>query len=188
LILEQLQELGMEKATFETRINPLFGQDGKTPHHTPDGKARLEFLLTTNPGQDLRPLFRIASGGELSRTMLAMKTILARNDPARTLIFDEVDAGIGGALAEKVAHKLRKLGKTHQVLCVTHLPQIAALGGKHLLVSKKTEQRETFTEVALLSDQEQVKEVARLLSGLEVSGHTLASAEEMVSRGRAATR
>jgi DNA repair protein RecN (Recombination protein N) len=187
LILEQLRELGMEKAAFQTAIEPLKNSDGTYPMYSPAGMDRVEFLLSTNPGQELRPFSRIASGGELSRTMLALKTILARTDPTRTLIFDEVDAGISGALAEMVGAKLRGLGHTHQVLCVTHLPQIAALGSHHVLVSKEVGQQETFTNVNHLSEEEKVREVARLLSGIDVSGHSVASAEEMVSRGKEPT-
>ena len=118
--------------------------------------------------------------------MLALKSILAKSDTTRTLIFDEVDAGISGALAEKVGHKLRDLGETHQVLCITHLPQIAALGANNVLVSKETQERQTFTRITPLDERQKVAEVARLLSGIEVSDHSLASAEEMVNRGRQA--
>lgn len=184
MILEQLRELAMEKAEFQTRVEPLKGKDGSFPMYSPIGMDRVEFLLSANPGQAPRPFSRIASGGELSRTMLALKTILAKSDPTGTLIFDEVDAGISGALAEMVGAKLRELRKTHQVLCVTHLPQIAALGTNHLLVRKEIENQQTFTHAHHLGEKEKVKEVARLLSGIEVSDHSLASAEEMVIRGR----
>lgn len=185
LIVEQLRAFGMEKAEFQTQIEPLTGQDGGALYSA-NGTDKVEFKLSTNVGQKLRPFARIASGGELSRTMLALKSILAKSDTTRTLIFDEVDAGISGALAEKVGHKLRDLGKTHQVLCITHLPQIAALGASHVLVTKEMQERQTFTRVAPLDEQQKVAEVARLLSGIEVSDHSLASAEEMVNRGRQA--
>jgi len=146
----------------------------------------VEFLLSTNAGQAVRPLSRIASGGELSRTMLALKTVLTEADPTGTLIFDEVDAGISGRMAEIVGRKLRALGGAHQVLCVTHLPQIAALGNRHVLVSKEARDEQTYTRAQPLNAQEQVQEVARLLSGVEVTSRSLASAEEMVSRGRSA--
>lgn len=182
-VVAQLMELGMTKAAFETRIEPLKSPAGKTPYFTANGVDKVEFLLNTNPGQSLRPLTRIASGGELSRTMLALKTILAKADPTMTLIFDEVDAGISGAIAEIVGRKLKGLGDSHQVLCITHLPQIAALGASHVQVSKHTDKEETYTRVARLTREEKVQEVARLLSGLDISDHSLASAEEMVNRG-----
>lgn len=183
LIEEQLKELGMGKAVFQTLIEPLRGDDGNTLY-SGSGMDKVEFRLSTNPGQNLRPFSRIASGGELSRTMLALKTILAKSDATPTLIFDEVDAGISGATAEMVGSKLRSLGEIHQVFCVTHLPQIAALGGSHVLVTKELHQHETFTRIASLSEKEKVAEVARLLSGINVSDHSVASAEEMLTRGR----
>ena len=139
-------------------------------------------MLSTNPGQDLRPLRQIASGGELSRTMLAMKSVLAKTDPTRTLIFDEVDSGISGKISQIVGEKLRSLGESHQVLCVTHQPQIAAMGTRHVLVSKATAEGQTYTRAEILEGREKVEEVARLLSGIEITTHSLASAEEMLSR------
>lgn len=183
-LIEQLGELGMDKAQFETLIAPQLSPAGKSPYYTPTGTDAVEFLLSTNPGQALRPLARIASGGELSRTMLALKTVLENADPTGTLIFDEVDAGISGAMAEVVGHKLRALGQTHQVLCITHLPQIAALGTRHYLVSKETDAKQTYTRIAQLEAEDKVREVARLLSGLNVTSRSLASAQEMVDLGR----
>jgi DNA repair protein RecN (Recombination protein N) len=185
-ITAQLRELGMARAVFETRIAPLPAAAGKGPSYSQTGMDTVEFLLSSNPGQAVRPLSRIASGGELSRTMLALKSVLAQADPTGTLIFDEVDAGISGGIAEIVGRKLRALGATHQVLCVTHLPQIAALGNRHVRVSKHAEDEQTFTRAEPLDEREQVREVARLLSGIEVTSRSLASAEEMVSRGRQA--
>ncbi|MCH8074671.1 MAG: DNA repair protein RecN [SAR324 cluster bacterium] len=182
-IISQLEALGMEKAVFEIRLEPLRNADGKTPSYAPTGMDSGEFMLSTNPGQDLRPLRRIASGGELSRTMLAMKSVLAKTDPTKTLIFDEVDAGISGKISQIVGQKLRELGETHQVLCVTHQPQIAALGTRHVLVSKATEKGQTYTRAETLEGPEKVKEVARLLSGIDITTHSLASAEEMLSQG-----
>ncbi len=186
LIVEQLRELGMAKAAFQTQIDTLESSEGGTPLYSAKGADKVEFSLSTNPGQGLRPFSRVASGGELSRTMLALKTILAKTDPTRTLIFDEVDAGIGGSLAERVGHKLRSLGETHQVLCVTHLPQIAAVGSHHVLVSKEVAQSQTYTRITPITEKEKVAEVARMLSGINVSDQSLASAEEMVNKGRQA--
>jgi DNA repair protein RecN (Recombination protein N) len=184
-ITAQLRELGMERAVFETRIAALAPAAGGAPSYSQSGMDTVEFLLSTNAGQAVRPLSRIASGGELSRTMLALKSVLAQADPTGTLIFDEVDAGISGRMAEIVGRKLQTLGATHQVLCVTHLPQIAALGDRHVLVRKHTARGQTYTQAELLAEQDKVREVARLLSGVEVTSRSLASAEEMVSRGRA---
>lgn len=181
LIEEQLADLGMEKAVFKTEITPLGGTTGKT--YTPQGMDKVAFLLSANPGQDPKPLARIASGGELSRIMLALKTILAEMDPTPTLIFDEVDTGISGATAEIVGHKLKTLGAARQVLCVTHLPQIAALGHEHLLVTKQSTESETYTTLVPLKGKDRVAEVARLMSGLNVSDHSLASAEDMIAKG-----
>ena len=186
-VMAQFLELGMEKAIFKTNLQQMFGADGKTPLHTAQGKDQVEFLLTTNPGQNLRPLSRIASGGELSRTMLAIKTVLAEGDPTHSLIFDEVDAGISGATAEQVGKKLQDLARSHQVLCVTHLPQIASMSGQHLLVSKDTSSADTFTTVQSLDEQGKVREIARLLSGIDITEQSLASASEMVKKGNRPT-
>jgi len=186
-IVRQLNELGMNKARFQTQIETAGAspQDVSAIHAT--GMDRIEFLLSTNPGQPPRALARIASGGELSRTMLALKTLLADVDPTRTLVFDEVDAGISGAVAEIVGSKLRALGRGRQVLCITHLPQIAAQGQQHLRVAKATERGQTFTTLIALAGPDKVQEVARLLSGVTVTANTLASAEEMVNRGNRAS-
>jgi DNA repair protein RecN (Recombination protein N) len=186
-IVRQLNELGMNKARFETRIEVAPASAGEPSAITAMGADRVEFLLSTNPGQPPRALARIASGGELSRTMLALKTVLADVDPTRTLIFDEVDAGISGAVAEIVGRKLRELGRTRQVLCITHLPQIAAQAVHHLQVAKSTNGAQTFTTLVPLEGQDKVREVARLLSGVTVTPRSLASAEEMVNRGNRAS-
>ena len=179
-IIRQLNELGMNKARFETLVDVAQASAEDPAGVTAAGMNRVEFLLSTNAGQPPRSLARIASGGELSRTMLAMKTVLADVDPTRTLIFDEVDAGISGAVAEIVGRKLRALGRSRQVLCITHLPQIAAQGIQHLRVSKTSDGAQTYTTLVPLEGQDKVREVARLLSGVTVTAHSLASAEEMV--------
>ena len=186
-IVRQLNELGMNKARFETHIETADASPQDVSAIHADGMEHVEFLLSTNPGHPPLPLARIASGGELSRTMLALKTVLADVDPTRTLVFDEVDAGISGAVAEIVGGKLRALGRGRQVLCITHLPQIAAQGQQHLRVAKTTERGQTFTTLIPLEGQDKVQEVARLLSGVTVTANTLASAEEMVNRGNRAS-
>jgi DNA repair protein RecN (Recombination protein N) len=148
----------------------------------PDGLDRVEFLISANVGEDLRPLSKIASGGELSRIMLALKTILARNTSVETIIFDEVDAGIGGATAETVGEKLKSLSDYNQVLCITHLPQIAGKGDAHFMVKKKVLENRTQTVIVLLNPAERVQEVARLLGGKVISERAIAHAEEMLNR------
>ncbi|MDH4226095.1 MAG: DNA repair protein RecN, partial [Deltaproteobacteria bacterium] len=168
---------------FKTQVIPAQTSAGVSPAYTSLGMDQVVFELAPNPGQGFKPLEKIASGGELSRIMLALKTVLAKTDPTRTLIFDEVDSGISGGVAEKVGQKQKMLGKTHQVLCITHLPQIAALGHHHLLVQKISGQDQTFTRVSELAGEEKISEVARLLSGLNISAHSIRSAEDMVKRG-----
>ena len=144
------------------------------------GAERARFLLSLNPGQPPRPLSSIASGGELSRIMLALKTVLQRVDPTRTLIFDEIDTGISGAQADTLGHKLRRLGAYRQVLCVTHLPQVAALGHAHLLVRKSVVDEATYTQIETLTEASRVDELARMLSGQEVSDHARQAARELL--------
>jgi DNA repair protein RecN (Recombination protein N) len=146
----------------------------------PDGLDRVEFLLSANVGEDLRPLSKIASGGELSRIMLALKTIFARNTSVETIIFDEVDAGIGGATAETVGEKLKALSDYNQVLCITHLPQIAGKGDAHFMVKKEVQENRTQAVIVLLNPAERVQEVARLLGGKVISKRAIAHAEEML--------
>ena len=182
-ILNQLLALGMERAQFSTRVTPLVRKSGEhagKPYRSPKGMDAVEFLLSANPGQALRSLSQIASGGELSRMMLAMKTILAQADPPHTLIFDEVDTGVSGRIAEIVGRKLKQLGQHHQVLCITHLPQIAALSHQHYQVTKHTQASQTYTAIQHLSAAQHVQEVARLLSGQHVSDNALAAAQDMV--------
>ena len=174
----------MTKAHVAVQLQALSNPSGKQPYYSVTGMDSVEFLLTTNPGQVPRPLAKIASGGELSRIMLALKTVLTEADPTPVLIFDEVDAGVSGATAEIVGRKLRGLGRTHQVLCITHLAQIAAQGDHHLRVTKALEQEQTYTAVERLAGDAQVREVARLISGVEVSAKALASAEELVARAQ----
>jgi DNA repair protein RecN (Recombination protein N) len=150
----------------------------------PDGADRVRFLLAANPGEAPRPLAKVASGGELSRIMLALKRVLIDADPVPCLVFDEVDAGIGGAVAEQVGRMLQALGRgRHQVFCVTHLPQIATLADHHLRVTKATDGARTRTDVAVLEGPERVAEVARMLAGAEVTDTTVRHAREMLAAG-----
>jgi len=141
----------------------------------------VEFMISPNVGEDLRPLAKIASGGELSRIMLALKTILARSGLVETLVFDEIDAGIGGATASVVGEKLRLLANYHQILGITHLPQIASCGEKHFLVEKKVSKGRTRSLISLLDKESRINEIARLLGGRTISEKTLAHAREMLS-------
>ncbi len=147
---------------------------------TPVGIDRVEFVLSANPGEDLKPLARIASGGELSRILLALKGILSSQSDAETLIFDEVDAGIGGRTAELVGLQLKRLAAGQQVVCITHLPQIACYGDYHFKVTKEAGPEETSTDIHLLSRGDRVEELARMLGGISISERTRAHAREML--------
>ena len=146
-----------------------------------DGYDNVELMISPNIGEELRPLSKIASGGELSRIMLALKTILARNASVETIIFDEVDSGIGGATAEVVGEKLHSLAQYHQILCITHLPQIASKGNTHYLVKKQVIDRRTQTVISKLNAEERLMEIARLLGGRTISKKTVAHAKEMLT-------
>jgi DNA repair protein RecN (Recombination protein N) len=145
-----------------------------------EGLDRVEFMLSPNVGEDLKPLSKIASGGELSRIMLAMKTILARSSSVETIVFDEVDSGIGGATAEVVGDKLRSLAEYHQILCITHLPQIASKGLTHFMVEKEVRDGRTATVISELGHEERVREIARLLGGKKVTPKAVAHARELL--------
>ena len=153
------------------------------------GADRVEFLISANPGEPVRPLARIASGGELSRIMLALKSVMAGVDDIDTLIFDEIDTGISGRAAQKVGLRLRQLGENRQILCVTHLAQIAAMGHQHLLIRKEVRQDRTYTEVAALNVSGREEELARIIGGevtpanLQAAREMLAKAEETENRG-----
>jgi DNA repair protein RecN (Recombination protein N) len=148
---------------------------------TNKGQDEVEFFFSPNPGEEVRPLARIASGGELSRVMLALRTLAKNDEPGRTLVFDEVDVGIGGAAADAVGARLQALGRRHQVLCVTHLPQIAARAGVHFQIAKQVRSRRTLTSVSRLDDSGREGELARMIAGAEVTPRVLASARELLA-------
>ena len=146
----------------------------------PTGMDQVEFLFSANPGEPAMPLTKVASGGELSRLMLALKCLLARRDQVDTVIFDEVDAGIGGKAAEAVARKIGELSVHHQVLCITHLPQIAARAGEHFMVAKNVTGGRTLTAITLIDTQQRIMELARMLGGDSLTDQTVAYARELL--------
>jgi DNA repair protein RecN (Recombination protein N) len=174
---QELADLAMPKACFEMR---LFEQ----PEATVDGLERGEFYLTANPGEPPQPLAKIASGGELSRIMLALKRSAPEGDGVRTLIFDEVDAGIGGEAATAVGEKISRLGRSLQVLCVTHLPQVAAFADQHFRVVKSEVAGRTSTSLQLLEIDDQVIEMARMLGGAHIGERTLENARDLIERSK----
>ncbi len=167
-----LSELRFMDAVFQIHFKPL-DKPGA------NGMDDVEFLISTNPGEAPKPLLRIASGGELSRIMLAIKTVLAELDEIDTLIFDEVDAGISGITASCVAEKLMEIGRVRQVICISHLPQIVAMADTHFLIEKHTDSERTSTEIKALGQEESVAEIARLLGGATITKNTLESAREL---------
>jgi DNA repair protein RecN (Recombination protein N) len=177
-----VEELCRGLAMEHTRCEVRFGDPQPESLWSAAGVDRAEFHLSPNPGEELRPLARIASGGELSRLMLALRTLTAVDVPGKTLIFDEVDAGIGGRVADAVGERLRKLGERFQVLCITHLPQIASYAGTHFRIEKTVERGRTVTRVDRLDQDGRVKELARMIGGAAVSPQVEASAREMLLR------
>lgn len=176
-IEREIHALRMKAAIFEV----VFKEEDKSGNSfTPKGMDRIEFHLSANPGEIPKPLQRVASGGELSRVILAMKHVLARTGSVGTMVFDEVDSGIGGATAEIVGKKIKDVAGRHQVLCITHLPQIACFGDRHYLVTKAIAGDRTLTTVRVLSDEERIEEITRMLSGLEMTDTTRSHAREML--------
>ena len=176
----ELVSLSFPQAVFQVRVSEPEGLGMEGIHHT--GRDTVEFFFSANPGEPPQPLARIVSGGELSRLMLAMKCLLARRDQVDTVIFDEVDAGIGGQAAEAVAAKISELAGHHQVLCITHLPQIAACADLHFKVEKQVDGGRTRTVIHALDAQRRVEELARMLGGAQPTAQTLAYAEELMAR------
>jgi DNA repair protein RecN (Recombination protein N) len=176
-VSENMQELGMEGGVFVAAIHP---HENKSFHVS--GNEQIEFLVSANPGQPVKSLSKVASGGEISRISLAIQVIAAEATRIPTLIFDEVDVGIGGRVAEIVGHKLRELAVHRQVICVTHLAQVAALGDHHLQVSKKSDAATTLSQINYLDKAKRVQELARMMGGIEITQQTLSHAEEMLSK------
>lgn len=188
-IANVLNDLGMKDVKFSVSINWEEVENGlcvngKKFKIKGNGFDVIEFLISTNPGEPLKPLTKIVSGGETSRIMLALKTILAKIDKIPCLIFDEIDTGIGGKIAQIVGIKLSNIAKNHQVLCVTHSPQIASLGDVHFLIKKESINGKTYTSVSEIKDEDRVFEIARMLGGVEITSFTLAHAKEMIKMAK----
>lgn len=183
---KEVKTLGMPQTHFEVRFLEAEGKEDAPPFHvggktiSANGVDAVEFYFSPNPGEPPKPLARIASGGELSRLMLAIKSLVLGPGDISTLLFDEVDAGIGGGVAEIVGKKLKTVAAAHQVICVTHLPQIAALADSHHVVHKEVVKGHTATTVKELNDDERVEEIARMLGGIKITDKTRKHAEEMV--------
>lgn len=184
LMEKEIAILGMNKAAFkvEVRTNAPALEDPATIRE--GGTEEVEFLISPNPGEELRPLRKIASGGELSRVMLSLKSIGKEAEAARTLIFDEIDSGIGGRAADFIAGKLEALSRKHQVICITHLPQIAAAAAHQFRIDKRFEKERTYTTVRKLQGGERAEEIARLISGTRISEASLQTAREMLASAR----
>lgn len=170
-----LKDMEMKNARFHIEIE-------EKPEWGPEGREKVEFLISANAGEALKPLAKIASGGEMSRVMLALKTVLVDADEIGTFIFDEIDTGVSGKTARKVGEKMSVLGEKRQILCITHLPQIAALADRHYLIEKHSEKDVTTTEVFPLETKDSIREVARMMGGSQITEATLAAAKELMKR------
>lgn len=176
-VSKNMHQLGMPHGEFSIQLDPV-------TELSPNGLEQVEFHVTTNPGQPPQALSKVASGGELARISLAIQVIAAGTGRIPTLIFDEVDVGIGGGIAEVVGRLLRNLSDERQVMCVTHQPQVASLAHHHLQVRKQSDKQQTSTDVTPVSEQDRVNEIARMLGGLEITEQTLSHAREMIDRGQ----
>lgn len=171
-VSEALEELNFLQVKFEIDFK-------KSEVYTSNGNDKAEFMISSNPGEPLMPLAKIASGGELSRIMLGIKTIMAGEDDIDTLIFDEIDTGISGRTAQKVAEHMKMISGDHQVICITHLPQIAAMADNHLKIEKKSDNGETITDIFVLNEEKSVEELARMLGGAQITDAVMENAKEM---------
>ncbi len=172
-ITEMMQELGMPSGEFFVQLKPL-------TEPSSNGLEQIVFMVKTNAGQQAHPLQKVASGGELSRISLALQVTIVQDDMLPVIVFDEVDVGIGGGTAEIVGHLLHCLGEKAQVLCVTHLPQVAAQGDQHFFISKQTTDNQTRTQMSVLSKEQRIEEIARMLGGVKITEKTLEHAQEML--------
>lgn len=176
-ILEQAIKEGLLDLNFlDVKFEIVFAE---TQQYSANGIDDIEFMISMNPGEPIKPLGDVASGGELSRIMLAIKTVMAEKDQVETLIFDEIDVGISGRTAQKVSEKMAVIGQSHQVICITHLPQIAAMADHHYAIVKNVEDGKTRTSIYHLNREQEIRELARILGGAEITDKVLESAEEM---------
>jgi len=177
-VTDAMHGLGMPGGIFQVALHPLGDDDAK-----PWGLDNAEFLISANPGQAPQALAKVASGGELSRMSLSIQVIASDGSAIPTMVFDEVDSGVGGGVAEMVGRRLQELGANRQVLCVTHLPQVASLSDQHFRISKVTDGKSTRTRVHGLGRDERIEELARMLGGVEITRKTLEHAAEMLAGG-----
>lgn len=176
-ITDSLKELDMEKAQFQIEVK-------KGEAFLEDGMDKVRFMICTNPGEPAKPLEKIASGGELSRVMLAIKSVLADSDQVRTLIFDEIDTGVSGSAAQKIAKKLQQIGTKRQVICISHLPQLAAAADHHFLIEKQIREEKAYTTLTKLEQEQRQQELARIIDGSNPSETALSHAREMLLAAR----
>ncbi len=188
-IEETLKDLGIQEPQFKTQISNKHAKidegvmvNGKYFKATSKGIDEVEFFISTNPGEDLKPLAKVASGGEVSRIMLSLKSTLAKNDKLPLLIFDEIDVGVSGRIAQKVGKALKSLSKYHQVISITHLPQIASLAEHHFSIEKQTQNDRVVSSIKKLPESERITEIARLLSGEKITQASLKSARELIDQ------
>jgi DNA repair protein RecN (Recombination protein N) len=173
-----LEDLNFESVAFEIQV-------AQNPEQmSANGFDKAVFMISTNPGEKLKELAQVASGGELSRIMLALKTVLADKDEIETLIFDEIDTGISGRTAWKVSEKMGILGKNHQLICITHLPQIAAMADQHFCIEKHVENERSITDIHKLDEEESIEELARMLGGASITENVRSNAKEMKDLAR----
>ncbi|MBD1378785.1 DNA repair protein RecN [Metabacillus arenae] len=180
-ILQELKELYMQKTKFEVYFKEESNMEPANLPFTNDGIDQVEFFISTNPGEPLKALSKTASGGELSRMMLAMKSIFSQHQGVTSIIFDEVDTGVSGRVAQAIAEKIYRVSIGSQVLCITHLPQVAAMADTHLFISKKTVDGRTKTKVKALKETEKIKEIGRMIAGVEVTDLTKQHAKELLA-------
>jgi DNA repair protein RecN (Recombination protein N) len=189
-VIKHLKNIGMSKIRYQVAIELLehpqgiYLKDGTKFFGDEYGIDQIEFFISPNPGEDFKPLIKIASGGEVSRIMLALKNILAEADQIPLLIFDEIDAGVSGQIAFAVGQSIQKLANTHQILCVTHLPQIAVFGKSHYRVMKYIEEGRTFIKVTFLNEENRIEEIANLMSGNKVSQKIIESAKQLLNEAK----
>jgi DNA repair protein RecN (Recombination protein N) len=175
-LTEAIREALVDLNFLDVRFSMEFE---RTPDYTAGGIDDAQFLISTNPGEPEKPLGKVASGGELSRIMLAIKTVMAENDDMDTLIFDEIDSGISGRTAQRVSEKMNLLGRHHQIICITHLPQIAAMADTHFRIEKSVQNRSTVSRIEKLSEAQSIEELARMLGGVEITDTVYQNAKEM---------